>query len=100
MKINASLTLLINSDSTTIEVRDSDASICFLRIKLDPEQLSAALSRLANVKCDAEVLSIDKIGKTHVCDTYEFEIPDELWGSSNKDALHIRCTIRKWIDKN
>ena len=34
---DARISLLINSEETTLEVRDSDAAITFLRIKISPQ---------------------------------------------------------------
>ena len=51
MKINGKITILINQEYTRIELRDDDASTTFVEIKLTPEQLSMALSRLAFTPC-------------------------------------------------
>lgn len=88
MNIKANLTILIGGDETTIEVRDDNANICFLIIKLTPVQLSQCLSRLAHVKCDAEVTGLDKIGTKHENKSFEFEIPESLRSSSKAKELY------------
>lgn len=88
MDIEASLTILVSSDVTRIEVRDNNANVCFLRIELTPVQLSQCLSRLANVKCNAEIVGLDKIGTTHENKSFEFEIPETLRSSSKAKELH------------
>jgi hypothetical protein len=60
---NASITLLVSQDKTTIELYDGEARITFLEITLTPEQLSQALSRLAHTKCEIELNGLEKVGK-------------------------------------
>ena len=88
MKIEASLTILVSSDVTRLEVRDNNANTTFPRIELTPEQLSQCLSRLANVKCDAEVNGLDKIGTNHENKSFDFEIPESLRSSSKAKELY------------
>lgn len=72
---NPSIIFLVNSNITEIIIRDNDAAVEFLRITLTPDQLSSALSRLGNTKCTATVDNLDKLGKVHENESYEFEIP-------------------------
>jgi len=87
MKLQGQLTLLINEDTTIIKVTDKNACVCFLRIELNPTQLSLLLSRQANVECDVEVLALDKIGKTMDWGVMEFEIPCELYRKPRKEEF-------------
>lgn len=87
MKIKGQLTLLINRDYTEIEVHDKNANTCFTRIRLTPEQLSAALSRQGYVDCELQVYGLDKIGKTHECKSFEFAIPPDLAKTSKEKEL-------------
>jgi hypothetical protein len=83
---NASISILINRDYTTIELHDEDAAMTFIEIKLTPEHLSDALSRLAHVPCKAEIIGIDKIGKKMEHKTLEFEIPENSgWGEERRN---------------
>jgi len=75
---NAKISILVNDDRTTIDVKDSDAAITFLKIELTPEQLSQCLSRLVNVKCESAIVcDLDKVGKKHTNKKLEFKMPSE-----------------------
>lgn len=87
MKINdPRISVLINRDYTTIRVTDNDAAICFLELHLTPEQLSAALSRLGDTKCEkGEVFNLDKLNKRMEHKNLEFPMPKNA-GSGDKEA--------------
>lgn len=87
MKIEGGFSMLINREETTIEIRDKNASITFIRVKLTPEQLSAVLSRQMSVECEVDVYALDKIGKVHENKTMEFEIPESLASSKHANDL-------------
>ena len=78
MKIKGDITMLVNSDSTSIEIRDRSANITFLRIELSPSDLSKMLSRLGHVPCELEINALDKIGKKHENKKFEFEVPEKV----------------------
>lgn len=87
---NASITLLINQDRTTIEIRDNDAATTFIRVGLTPQQLSEALSRVSHTECSVDIYGIDKVGKTHECNRFNFEITEKLRHDRDKtDELYI-----------
>ncbi len=87
MKIKGSVTLLIGTDNTTLRIEDTEANIHFLEIILSPEQLTALLSRQANVKCDIKVDGIENVGKKHENKSFEFEIPESVFNSySNRES--------------
>lgn len=86
MKIKGKITLLINRESTTIELEDDLACTVFAVIKLTPIQLNCALSRQGYVDCEIEVKGLDKLGKKHENKTFEFEIPSNL--SNYETAIH------------
>ncbi len=88
MKIDGNITILINPEITRIEIRDKKSNTKFCDIKLTPEQLSTALSRVAHTKCEIEVHDLDKIGKQHKVSDFVFEIPDDLYGSANSEAVY------------
>lgn len=88
---NSSITFLVSGDKTTIELRDNDAATTFCKVTLTPEELSKALSRLSNTPCNIEVHNVDRLGKMHENETFEFEIPKELRGSSNTAELTKMC---------
>lgn len=78
MKLEGKITILINRDETTIEIKDENANVRFVSVKLTPEQLSAALSRQMCVECELEVKGIENVGKIHENKSFEFEIPESL----------------------
>lgn len=89
MKLQGKISLIINREETYIEIEDRDANTTFLKVKLTPEQLSAALSRQAYVDCELEVAGLDRVGKKHEHKTFEFEIPNDLSGSKHEKELQI-----------
>lgn len=91
MKINGSITFLINRDKTRIEIQDGDANITFISIELTPEQLSSALSRLACTPCESmEVRGLQNVGKVYEYDTIVFEIPEGTpYGEQKKVAIEV-----------
>ena len=90
MKLKGKITILIGRDSTTIKVEDDVSNTNFLEIKLTPDQLSSALSRLAYTDCDLKVNGLDKIGKKHENKTFEFEIPKGLAYSREAGTEQLR----------
>lgn len=93
MEINASITFLVGSEETIIRVEDIDAVSTFLEIKLTPEQLSSALSRLGNTPVEKCTLINDLsiLGKKREHKTVE--IPTGL----NTISYHGRDVICKPI---
>lgn len=87
MKLNGKISILINSEETTIEITDDLANVRFVKVKLTPEQLSSALSRCMLIDCELEVKGLDKVGKTHQNKNFEFEIPVNLADSSKSKEL-------------
>lgn len=77
--MDGKITILINRDETIIEVYDPLSSITFLEVKLTPEQLSSALSRLRHTPCTFETRGLDLIGKKMESKSFEFIIPEKLW---------------------
>lgn len=87
----AAITFLVGIDSTTIEIHDKRACTTFCEIKLTPEQLSSALSRLSHTRCEVDVYSLDRVGKTHTNERFGFRIPKDLASSSHSDELTKLC---------
>jgi len=90
MKLKGKITILIGRDSTRIEVEDDLASTTFLKIKLTPEQLCAALSRQACVECELETNRLDKIGKKHENKSFTFEITEDLYVYDSRDSVKLQ----------
>ena len=87
MKLEGRISILINRDETTIEIEDESANVKFVKVKLTPEQLSAALSRQISIECELEVKGLEKIGKVHENKTFEFEIPETIPTRGNQLEL-------------
>ena len=80
------ISILIGQESTTIEIYDSASSTTFVRVKLTPDQLSSALSRLSHSPCECSVHNLERLGKTHEVTKFEFEIPETDWKTREKIA--------------
>lgn len=129
MKINARLTMLFREDGLKIEVRDADAGIEFLELRLTPEQTMQAMSRLSCTEVEScEVRGLDRVGKRQEMKPFSFSIsadwtrhqnldqvreeaklvcpegwsPD-LWFNSQGSITHnppmAHTTIRRWVEK-
>lgn len=89
MKLNnASITILVGIEETTIEIKDQDSLTTFVKCRLTPDQLSSALSRLMATPCEVEVLGLDRVGKKQENKRFEFRIPADKSGGRNSDALY------------
>lgn len=104
---NPQITILVNSDETTIEIHDSKSATTFVSIRLTPEQLSTALSRLASTACEASVDNLDRVGKKHEWKHFEFEISklaanDSTHGSLNQICLRAlkEAGMEDWVSDN
>lgn len=75
MKINGDITILVNQDGATIEIKDRDASTTFCKINMTSDEFCQSLSRLGHVKTDVNVYGIDRIGKKHENKSFEFKLP-------------------------
>jgi len=108
MKLSsARISILIGSDYTEINIEDDLSNTVFAKIKLTPEQLSQCLSRLACVKCECEVFGLDKLGKKHENESFEFEIPEKLSSQRDSELLMELCKkelikheMNDWIPDN
>lgn len=86
-KLNGTILIFIGSEGTTIEIEDREANTRFVKIELTVEQLSMALSSQSYVPCKIEVSGLDIVGKKHECESFEFEIPNNLASSKYEDEL-------------
>ena len=91
MKLKGKISILINRNSTTIEIEDDVANTTFCKITLTPQQLSDALSRLSSVDCEINVVNLDRVGKKHEWMTYEFEIPENLASTTKEEELQKKA---------
>lgn len=123
----AAISIFISQEGTRIELYDWTSGQFFAEIKLTPEQLSMALSRLSHTPCEIEIWNQDKINKQHEHKPMEFEMPRTEWKTKKEEAGKIakevcpegwvpdcyfgsqgsffekdgksyaRCTIRRWV---
>ncbi len=123
-RIKGSITFLPSQEGTTIKVRCETSKITFLEVTLTNDQLASMMSRLANTECEIEVKGLDKVGKQHEHQQFEFEYDkkenvkwicemavekefkdwtsDHHYGSQNsffqRDGKNFaRTMIRRWI---
>lgn len=98
LKISAAITLLVNQDSTSITVEDRDSGLTVCELSLTPEQLSSALSRLSNTRCDGVVYTdnFDKLGKKMEVLPYEFDL---LIGGSSYTNTKYEEVARKILSE-
>ena len=100
---DARISILIGSESTTIELIDNTSSITFASVTLTPEQLSNALSRVTYTPCQIDVKGLDKLNKKMVNKYHEFEIPKDIPYSDKNKILSdiIKDTLPDgWISDN
>lgn len=100
---NPKITILVNSEYTTIELYDDLSNITFAKIRLSPSELSSALSRTAHTTCDLELRGLDKIGKKMIHRKHEFEIPDNIPYDARTKVLSeiIKETLPDgWVSDN
>ena len=95
MKLNnGKITVLINHNYTEIEILDDDACTPVCVVRLTPEQLSMALSRLGRTPCEIELFELDRIGKVHEHKAFSFEIPEDMrFAKTNTQLLYGLCRV-------
>jgi hypothetical protein len=88
MNIKGNISIMVNREYTSIEIRDSNANVQFLKIALSPYQLSAALSRQAEIECELQLKGLDRVGKKMENKKFEFQLPEDLTGwNADKDKI-------------
>lgn len=103
---NPKITILVNREYTEIEIHDTKSSTTFVKVRLTPEQLSSALSRLSHTECEVEVTDMDRINKKHEWQSFEFEIveniPKEAKGYLNQTCLKAlkKAGMEEWQSDN
>jgi hypothetical protein len=97
MKINGKITILVNEDVTSIEIKDEKSSCNFLKLELTPNQFQLALSRRAYVSCKlTEVFNLDRIGKKMTTKEWIFKIPKKI---SNINIEELEKYAKKYCRK-
>ena len=96
--LNGKITILINSDRTTISLEDENSRLTVVEIELTPEQLSQALSRLSNTPCKFTFNQSGLIGKIHECKKLEFELQEELQLYNRDDEAVYQIALQQCPD--
>lgn len=97
MKLQGKITILINLEYTTIELTDELSGVKFAEIKLTPDQLNSALSRLAYTECEMDIRGLDKIGKKHERKKFEFQLPEDMRGYGSLQEVCQNKLTDGWI---
>lgn len=82
----ATISILVGSEETTIELHDKKSGTLFCRATLTPEALSKCLSRTAYVECKVVVAGLDNLNKKLVVDKLEFEISKTSYEKKKDNA--------------
>jgi hypothetical protein len=92
----ANIDFLVGRDETTITLRDGTSRMAICEIKLTPEQLSEALSRVSHTQCEATVYekNADKWDKELLVDKLTFEIPEYPHKQPYKEDLLHEIALR------
>lgn len=91
---DARISLLIGSESTTIEFIDNASNTTFAKATLTPEQLSQALSRVSYTPCEIEVRGLERVGKKCEVSQLEFEVPEGFTHNSKSYAVLNQRALR------
>lgn len=97
MNIPGTITFNADSDSTTIEIGDKNASIVFAKTTLSNDQLCQMLSKRYQVECNVSVSGLDKIGSKLHTATVTIPVADDFIHRS-KQELYTSNYIRSKLD--
>jgi len=75
-KISGDVTILVDREGARIEVRDKNASLMIVDVKMSPENFMAALGRVGHCPAEVQVTERpERIGTMMKVDTIEFPLP-------------------------
>ena len=99
------ISMIINSDITTIELFDSESVQVFARVTLTNDQLASMLSRLHRTDCKIQVKNLELVGTKMEHQSFEFEIDKEMQYS--RISINNHCLkalddkgMAEWIPDN
>lgn len=96
MKIDAKFTFLVGQEGATVEIRCDKSGLIFFRGKLDPENVLRSLGRQAYVSFqEANVYSLENIGKRLVLGELVFEIPSGLQGKKYQNPEEAKEELER-----
>ena len=91
-KINANISLSLNSNDEVIRLRikDEASRVVFIELELNDKQFRQMISNLMNVEVDAcTVTDLEKVGKEKITEPFIFEMDGKV---SNRDFMAIHAT--------
>lgn len=89
-KISGDVTILIDENGAHIEVRDKNASILLVDVKMTPESFMAALGRTGHCPADLQVTEYpERIGKTMKVDSLSFQLPARAKNLYGEECANI-----------
>lgn len=94
--IDGRVSLLVSAEGASLEIHDKNAECVILRTEFTAEQLCLLL-RGTMVHSDLKVYNISKVGKTHECKHFEFEILDHF--ASSKEADRLSNIAQRLLDE-
>ena len=82
--------MLFESDGLNIEIYDRASTRQFIKIHMNPNEVTQALGRLCHTECEmAEVFSLDKVGKTMEHKKLRFRMPECDYKEREKVAIKL-----------
>ncbi len=100
-KLEGKITLLLNHDGIKIEIVDALSGIRVAKIKLDKDQMCAALSRTARTDCEVEYTERpDRIGKKMSVFTEYEDVPGHLQDHDELSQMAIVKAKRKYLGQD
>jgi hypothetical protein len=76
-KLKTEMSLLIGENGLHIEIMCAKSGVMFFEADVSPSKFCQMMGRLVHVKVDADVMNLDKVGKTLEMDTLRFEMPKD-----------------------
>lgn len=126
-KITISKVVGLGDDYMEIRIRDVDASVEFIEVKLSMEDFAQAITGMGAIPCKFEVRGLENVGKKRETEPLKFPIPGVLekkekalellpsyipdgWKASmyfhsrnsfttEGDQHYANTTIYRWVDK-
>ena len=90
MKININAHLGFHTDGARISIQCEDSGIEFARIQFNGEETLKLMANYGRVKGEAEVNSLDKVGKYYDSKHFSFELPERLKGNSFRKSKELK----------
>lgn len=99
MEIEASLIISRDSNNVIrIRVNDDNAVTKFCELELSPHDFAMALTGLSGIKCKAEVIGLDRVGKIRVRESRSVKCPLKGYDKEHlRQWLADNCQEEGWI---